>query len=78
MSSSRVVLAALLLVALPALADEPGTGSFRYADPSSGEPRRFPLEHTWVMARVSGTVADVTVTQRFANPLTAPLLLAPT
>ncbi len=68
-----LVLAAMLVVAAAAAvaADDDAVtqGALRYTDPDSGEARELPLEHTDVLARVSGTVAEVTVTQRFANPL---------
>ncbi len=62
---------ALVLAAGPLAAGDDAVteGALRYADPESGEVRDLPLEHTDVLARVSGTVAEVMVTQRFSNPL---------
>jgi len=62
---------ALVIGAVPSWADQDAVteGALRYTDPDSGELRELPLEHTDVHASVSGTVAEVTVTQRFANPL---------
>lgn len=51
------------------LAPEICYGTLNSTDPESGEQTSFPLEHTSVSARVSGTIADVTVTQKFSNPL---------
>lgn len=73
---SPIFTAFLLLAAAAAAvrADDAVTqGALRYTDPGSGEPRELPLEHTAVLARVSGSVAEVTVTQRFANPFTSRL-----
>ncbi|MBW4527039.1 MAG: protein kinase [Phormidium tanganyikae FI6-MK23] len=39
----------------------------------SGEQQSFPLQHTEVMARVTGNVSRVEVTQTFTNPFTTPL-----
>jgi Ca-activated chloride channel family protein len=52
-------------------ADETGPtqGAICYTDPDSGEKLELPLKHTEVAIQVSGTVADVTVTQTFSNPL---------
>ncbi|MFV2072730.1 MAG: VIT domain-containing protein [Thermoanaerobaculales bacterium] len=44
-------------------------GALRFTDPETSEVAEFPLQHTSVHVAVSGTVAEVTVTQRFANPL---------
>ncbi len=67
--------AALVLAAGPLSAgdDSVTEGALRYVDPESGEVRGLPLEHTDVLACVSGTVAEVTVTQRFSNPLSTRL-----
>jgi Ca-activated chloride channel family protein len=51
------------------LSPEPVGGCLEYIDPETEEQSGFPLEHTSVQARISGTIADVTVTQRFSNPL---------
>jgi Ca-activated chloride channel family protein len=63
----------LVLVALApvCLADDTGPtqGAICYTDPDSGEELELPLQHTEVAVQVSGTVADVTVTQTFSNPL---------
>ncbi len=66
---------ALVLAAGPLSAGDDGVteGALRYVDPESGEVRGLPLEHTDVLARVSGTVSEVTVTQRFSNPLSTRL-----
>lgn len=39
----------------------------------SGEQQSFPLQHTEVMARVTGNVSRVEVTQTFTNPFKTPL-----
>ncbi|MCU0552756.1 MAG: protein kinase [Leptolyngbya sp. Prado105] len=39
----------------------------------SGEQKSFPLQHTEVMARVTGNVSRVEVTQTFSNPYQTPL-----
>ena len=52
-----------------ASATEVTEGAMCYTDPNTGEERRLPLEHTAVSAAVSGSVAEVTVTQVFSNPL---------
>jgi Ca-activated chloride channel family protein len=63
----------LVLVAFATLgfADDTGPtqGAICYTDPDSGEELELPLQHTEVEIQVSGTVAEVTVTQTFSNPL---------
>src|SRR5262245_53783375 len=61
----------MLLVA--ARAASATTGALDAVGPD-GTPRGgCPLEHTDVQASISGFVARVTVTQRFANPFTDPI-----
>jgi len=43
-------------------------GALRVIVESGEEPLEFPLQHTDVQAAIAGMVADVTVTQTFANP----------
>ncbi len=72
-SRSRSLVIALFIVVTvlssPAAAHEITGGAMRYTDPGSGEVTEFPLQHTSILAVVSGTVVEVTVTQKFVNPL---------
>lgn len=68
-TAATMLVAAILTCGLAAADDEITQGSLRYTDPDSGSPVEFPLEHTDVDIAVSGTVAQVTVRQRFSNPL---------
>ncbi len=54
----------------PADADTPEItqGALRVIVEEGAEPLEFPLQHTDVRAEIAGMVADVTVTQTFANP----------
>ncbi len=65
-----LVLATILATAGSVVGDDsPTQGCLFYTDPESGIERRFPLEHTDVDISISGTVAEVTLLQRFSNPL---------
>jgi len=46
----------------------PGTGGLIAYEPATRRPVLLPLRHTDVAARVTGTLGDVSVTQRFQNP----------
>lgn len=74
-SGRRVVIGLTVAVSFLSIAglvtadDAITQGCLRYTDPESGSEQEFPLEHTAVDISVSGTVAEVTVRQRFSNPL---------
>ncbi len=61
----------LLLVGLPVFAGDITQGTMRYTVPDTGEIFDLPLEHTDARIVVTGTVAEVEVTQTFSNPLDA-------
>lgn len=76
MKPKILLLPLILLSALAAHADArsiaPG-GCIWVPDPEGGPPTVCPLEHTEVDAQVSGSIARVTVTQRFGNPYPRPI-----
>ena len=69
---STLALSCMLIVCTAAAASAEDTvtqGALLYTVPDSTEQHELPLEHTDVQVAVSGTVAEVTVTQTFSNPL---------
>ena len=74
MTLIRKMLAPALLLALATLAaaqtQDLGEGSMQVA---GGGQRILPLKHTGVKAEISGFVAEVSVTQVFANPIDSPI-----